>query len=169
MVFLDKSCEEHVAYLSSALYKFQKEVFPKKETNVDVQMFIDYHFSIYLAVSNNNEFVGFTSFNYNGYFGIKSPTIGNTYLFIEKSHRRSNAMHLMSIQSGKVCEQAGLPLEHYIVDGGGSEKFVGRLNGKKIYTTYEFDASEVLRETQRIETIVKIKGNKDVRKQSTIN
>jgi hypothetical protein len=68
-------------------------------------------------------------------------------------------MHLISIQAGKICSDLGLPLEHYIVDGSASEKFVGRLNGTKVYTVYEFELPEVLRETQRLLGKVNIKGS----------
>lgn len=162
LVLMDKHSIEHVAYLSKALNKFQKEVYPNETTVVDVQMFIDYHFSIYLIVSDDDKFAGFTSFNYNPYYGLRQATIGNTFLFIEKEYRRTRAMHLISIQAGKVCQDTGLPLEHYIVDGSASEKFVGRLNGKKVYTTYEFELSEVLRETQRLSDKVTLKENEDV-------
>jgi len=143
-------------YLLTALIKFQKEVFGKNKS-IELESFITGHYAIYLIVDDKGGYVGFSSFNVNRYFSLREPTVGNTYLFIEKSHRRSKAMHLISIQAGKLCEQLGYPLEHYIVDGSGSEKFVNRLDGKKVYTVYEFELDEVKRETNRLMSKVNIK------------
>jgi len=160
LILLNKDSNEEVDYLLSALVKFQKEVYPNSMTIVDVDSFINCHYAIYLVIDDTEEYVGFTSFVVNNYYSLREPTVGNAFLFIEKSHRRSRAMHLVSIQAGKICLELGYPLEHYIADGSGSEKFVGRLNGKKIYTTYEFELDEVKRETDRLISKVSIKDNK---------
>lgn len=153
----DKDSHKDYGYLSSALVKFQDEVY-KENTVIDIDYFVDSHYAIYLIENNDGDYVGFSSFTINSYFTLRSPTIGNTFIFIEKEYRnRSKAMHLISIQAGMICRDTGYPLEHYIVDGSGSEKFVGRLNGKKIYTTYEFSQDEVSRETSRLISKVKIK------------
>ena len=156
LILLNKDNPTHIAYLKSALLGFQEEVFASS-TEIDYNSFVNHHYAIYLIVSNNNELVGFSSFIINTYYGMRQSTVGNTYLFIEKEHRRSKAMHLISIQAGEICKELGFPLEHYIADGGGSEKFVGRLNGKKVYTTYEFGLNEVERETNRLKTKIKLK------------
>ena len=161
MVLVGKSwkIDDQVKYLESALTKFQKEVYPNESTSVDVDLFIDYHHLIYLVEDDEGEFCGFTAFSYNNYYGMKSPTVGNTFMFVEKSHRRTHAMHLMSIQSGRVCEDMDIPLEHYIVDGSASENFVGRLNATKLYTTYEIETAEVVGEANRLSAKINLKGN----------
>lgn len=156
LILLNKEHKDEVSYLYSALLKFQKEVYGSK-VPIDVNVFISSHFAIYLVVDNNDEFCGFTSFIYNDYFTMREPTVGNSYLYIEKEARRTKAMHLISIQAGKVASQLGLSLEHYIANESASEKFIGRLDGKKVYTTYEFRLTEVIRETNRLMSKLNLK------------
>jgi len=153
---LSNTSVEDVIELKYLLSKFQEEVYGCT-TTIDALRFIEGHYAIYFVVNELGFIVGFSSFVYNDYYSLREATIGNDYIFIEKEYRRSKAMHLISIQAGKLCLDTGCPLEHYIVKDSGSEKFVGRLNGKKLYTTYEFDLAEVKRETDRLLTKVKIK------------
>lgn len=155
LILLEEDNLEQYEELVRLLKEFQEEVYGSN-TEIDIDTFIKHHYAIYLAVKRD-KVVGFTSFVYNGYYGLREATIGNDYIYIEPNSRRSKAMHLFSIQAGKVCENLGLPLEHYIVAGSGSEKFVGRLEGKKLYSAYIYNPNEVSREYHRLRTKVRLK------------
>jgi len=157
LLLLNKQSVIHRGQLLDFLTAFQKEVY-SSNTVVDLDCFIDNHYAIYLIVADDKKIVGFSAFVINHYYSLREPTVGNTYLYIDKEYRRSKAMHLVSIQAGHIALELGYPLEHYIADGSGSEKFVGRLNGKKVYTTYEFELSEVERETNRLKDKVNIRN-----------
>jgi len=153
LTLLDKDSLEHTIYLSDMLVKFQEEVFGS-DTEIDIDTFIKYHFAIYLAIIDG-ECIGFTSFVINSYYGLREPTIGNDYIYIVKGHRRSRAMHLFSLQSGKVCIENNLPLEHYIASES-SDRLSKRLSGKKIFTAYIYEVEEVERVFNKLKTKVRI-------------
>ena len=154
----DKNSISDKLELLSLLRAFRTEVYDS-DTEVDVDTFIDSHYAIYLIVEDSvmDNCVGFTSFIYNSYFGLREPTVGNSFMYIIPEFRRSNAMHLISLQSGAIVKELNIPLEHCIVDGSGSEKFVGRLKGKKLYTVYTYDVDIVIKEFERLKTKIKIK------------
>jgi hypothetical protein len=156
LIILDKDNKDEVYYLDTALHKFQEEVYNSK-VDIDVGFFINNHYAIYLVVADDGSYVGFSAFIVNYYFTLREPTIGNSYLYVERGYRKTVAMHLISIQAGRLCKMFGFPLEQYMADGSASEKFVGRMNGKKVYTTYEFGLDEVNKEALRLESKLSLK------------
>lgn len=142
--------------LEKLLKLFQKDVY-KEYREFDLQNFIDRHYNlIYMILNDDCECVGFTSFVYNGYYGLREPTLGNDFMYILKDYRRTKAMHLISIQAGILCQDYNVPLEHYYASDD-SSKFIGRMKGNRIYSTYIFPIEEVSRETERLKTKVRIK------------
>lgn len=141
--------------LLGLLSKFREEVYGS-DTEINLDDFEDYHYAIYLVLSDENDIVGFSSFVINSYYGLRESTVGNDYMYILPEYRRSKAMHLISIQSGRICSDLGLPLEHYIASES-SDRLSKRLAGKKIYCTYIYELSEVKRELERLEKKVRIK------------
>lgn len=154
LVLLDKGFPEECIALEEMLYLFQKEVYGSS-TKVDLEMFVKHHLAIYL-IMYEDQVVGFSSFVYNPYYGLREPTIGNDYIYILPEFRRSNAMHMISIQAGQICVDHNLSLEHYIASDE-SELLSKRLSGDKIFTTYIYSIDEVTREYNRLKTKVKIK------------
>lgn len=149
--------EEKYRYeLLKLLKLFQKDVY-NSDTKIDEQQFIDHHQQlIYMVLNDEGQAVGFTSFTYNTYFGLRSPTLGNDFIYIMKEYRRTKAMHLISIQAGILCQDYNVPLEHYYASDD-SSKFIGRMKGNRMYSTYIFSIEEVSRETRRLKTKVRIK------------
>jgi len=148
--------DTHFPHLENLLKKFQEEVY-KTDTNIDTDSFVEgHHGYIYMVLNEDGTPVGFSSFTYNPYYGLREATLGNDYIYIEKEYRRSKAMHLISIQAGILCQDNNVPLEHYVASDD-SERFNGRLSGRKLYSVYEYDLKEVSRETERLKTKVRIK------------
>lgn len=146
----------HYAALERLLKMFQKDVY-KINTKINMQEFIDYHYGyIYMVMNDENIAVGFTSFVYNSYYGLREATLGNDYMYIEKEYRRTRAIHLICIQAGTLCQNNDIPLENYYASDD-SSRFIGRMNGNKIFSTYIFPVEEVSRETERLKTKVRIK------------
>jgi hypothetical protein len=139
--------------LSDLLVELSDELFGYG--SVDLEKFIVSHSHIYLAIIRG-EVVGFTSFLINDYFGLRPSTIGNTYLYVKPQHRRSKALHLMSIQAGLVARDLDMPLEHYVASKE-SKLLTKRLNGKEVYTTYEYSVDECMRVIDGLKKKVRIK------------
>jgi len=145
--------DKHLYDLYKLLVEFSYEVFG--DGTVDVDSFVKYHTHIYLAIIRE-EVVGFTSFNVNRYFGMRKPTVGNTYLYVKPQHRRSKALHLMSIQAGLVARDLDMPLEHYVASKE-SKLLTQRLKGKEVYTAYEYSVEECMRVMNGLKKKVRIK------------
>lgn len=139
--------------LEELLIDFSIEVYG--DGTVDIDSFVDNHFAIYLAI-DNEVVVGFTSYFVNEYFGLREPTIANSYLYISPEYRNTKLMYLFAMQSANVCIENEYPLEHYYASDG-SLKLSRKLKGKKMYETYIYDLEEVSREYNRLKKIVKIK------------
>lgn len=138
--------------LHNMLIAFSEEVF--ECGTVDINDFIDSHSHIYLAIIRG-EVVGFTSFYTNTYFGLRPTTVGNTYVYVKPEHRRSKALHLMSIQSGLVARDLNMPLEHYVASDA-SRRLTSRLKGKELYTTFIYELDEVNRVVDGLTRKVKV-------------
>lgn len=151
---LEKDFPEECIALEEMLYLFQKEVYDS-DTKVDLKQFVEHHFAIYL-IMDGGSVVGFSSFVWNSYFGLREPTIGNDYIYILPSHRRSNAMHMISIQAGQICVDNGLSLQHFYASES-SDRLSKKLSGKKLFTVFEYGIDEVTREYERLKTKIKIK------------
>lgn len=159
LVLYDDSKHRDSLYI--LLKEFSREVFnQEKEYPIEIQSFIDSHrVGLYMVIVGTVS-VGFTSFTRNTYYGLRSPTIANDYLFIKKRYRRSRAMHLMSIQSGKVAIDNGCNLEHYYAADSGSVPFIGRMKGELIYNAYEYPLEVVSQEIDKLQNKVRIKNEK---------
>lgn len=142
--------------LARFLRKFQEEVY-KSDTEFDIDEFIEgHHGYIYIVLGESGVPVGFTSYCYNSYYGLREATLGNDFIYIEPSYRKSRAMQLICIQTGVLCQNNNIPLENYYASDD-SEKFIGRMRGERIFSTYIFPVEEVSRETERLKTKVRIK------------
>lgn len=142
--------------LKRLLEEFQKEVYGiSTEFNI-IEFVNGHHGFIYLVMSAEGTPVGFTSFVYNSYYGLREATLGNDYIYIMKAYRRTRAMHLISIQAGVLCQNNNIPLEHYYASDE-SSRFMGRMKGERIFSTYIFPIEEVSKETERLQTKVRIK------------
>lgn len=148
--------ELHLYDLEKLLGEFQIEVY-NETRRFNVMEFVEGHYGyIYMVLNEKGSPVGFTSFCYNGYYGLREATLGNDYIYIEKEYRRTRAMHLICIQAGTLCQNNNIPLENYYASDA-SARFVGRMKGNKIFSTYIFPIEEVSRETERLKTKVRIK------------
>ena len=145
--------DEYRQDLHYLLLEASKELFGYR--TVDLQSFLDYHWAIYLAVVNG-KVIGFTSFVLNPYFGLRPMTLGNDYIYILPEYRLSKAMYMLSIQAGKVCVEADLPMEHYYCSEE-SKKISRKLNGTKLYEAYVYDVSEINRVYKNLTKKIKIK------------
>lgn len=141
MMTLVKYTEEYKDDLQELLLNVSKELFGQNQADVDE--FVEHHWAIYL-VKDEDKVVGFTSFVINTYFGLRRHTLGNDYIYVLPSHRNSKAMYLLSIQSGFVCKEANLPLEHYY-SSEQSENMSKKLTGVKMYTAYLYEIKEIER------------------------
>lgn len=141
MMTLVEYSEEYRDDLQELLLNVSKELFGQNQADVD--KFVEHHWAIYL-VKDEGKVIGFTSFIINTYFGLRPYTLGNDYLYVLPTHRNSKAMYLLSIQSGFVCKEANLPLEHYY-SSEQSENISKKLTGVKMYTAYLYEIKEIER------------------------
>lgn len=147
---------DHEPYLWRFLSRFQEEVYDST-THFSIKDFVEgHHGYIYMVLNEDDIPVGFTSFCYNSYYGLRQATLGNDFMYIEPEYRRTKAMHLISIQAGVLCQNNNIPLEHYYASDD-SSKFIGRMKGDRIFSTYIFPMEEISRETERLKTKVRIK------------
>ena len=144
---------EHEEDLNQLLLAFSAEVWG--ESQADVDAFVNGHWAIYLATLNG-EVIGFSSYFINHYFGLRASTLGNTYIYVKPEHRSSRAMYLFSLQSGKIAVENGLNLEHYY-SSSKAFKLSHKLNGHKVYETWEYDVGEVEKTFNKLKNKVRIK------------
>lgn len=140
---------KHLEDLYRLLGLFSEEVYGSKKVNL--HRFIDGHYAIYLMYDGFNV-IGFSSFCYNDYYGLREPTIGNDYVYILSKYRCSKAFYLFSLQAGAVIEDNSLNLEHYFASED-SNRCIDRIKGEKVYTVYEYQRSDVLSEYYRIKEV----------------
>jgi hypothetical protein len=140
--------------LDALLIGFSKEVFDCGTADTD--SFVRNHWCIYLAIDDEDRVLGFSSFSINTYFGLRSPTLGNTYIYVDTKHRASRIMYLFSIQAGQICVEKNLPLEHYY-SSESSLKLSRKLKGKKIYEAYVYEVGDVEETFNKLIKKVRIK------------
>lgn len=140
--------------LGVLLRDFANSVWDNNE-NIDIELFIENHWAIYLALKDN-EVVGFSSYCFNHYFGLSQATIGNNYLYIKPEYRGSKAMYLFSLQSARISISNNLPIEHYYTSED-SLKLSKKLKGKKMYESYVYEVKEVKRMFRHLNKKVRIK------------
>lgn len=141
--------------LNRLLLSFSREVFNEETANID--QFVDYHWCIYLALKDG-EVVGFTSFIYNTYYGMRTPTVGNDYAYIVPHHRGSKTMYLFSLQAGKVSLQYDLPLEVYYASDD-SRRLGKQIQGDLMYEAIIYPTSEISRKFKALTTKIEIKND----------
>lgn len=152
VIYTDKYKED----LSKMLHAMSKELFGTGTANTD--NFVKTHWCIYLALCED-KVIGFASFHYNTYFGFRDPTVGLTYMYIDPAHRNSRASYLLNIQSGVLCLDNNLSLEHYYASEQ-SKRMSKRIKGKCIYETYIYEVPEVKEAFSKLISKVNIKDNK---------
>ena len=110
---------------------------------VNIEAFVKRHWAIYL-VAVDNKIVGFSSWAMNDYFGLRLPTMGNTYLYITPEYRNSRAAYLLAgAQFCKVSEATNMPIEAYIASDKSRLLLNNRVKGKFLYDVYEYSPEEV--------------------------
>ena len=152
-VHLELFTDKHTDALDVLLRNFSLEVFGTG--TADVRSFVQAHWCIYLAMIGE-QVVGFASFSYNAYFGMRPPTIGYTYLYVLPEFRRSRATYMLAIQSGKLCSENNLALENYYASEE-SLRIGDKMKGTKLYECYIYEADEVKKKFNRLTKTVKIK------------
>lgn len=148
--------EGYRSSLKELLKKFQKEVYGiEKDFNI-IEFEEGHNGYIYMVLNEMGKAVGFSSFCYNSYYGLREGTLGNDYIYIEPEYRNTKAMYLICIQAGTLCQNNNIPLENYYASDD-SSRFIGRMKGERIFSTYIFPVEEVSKETERLKTKVRIK------------
>lgn len=125
--------------LEEMLKAFSQEIFGYGTADIDA--FEKYHWGIYLA-KKGDEVIGFSSFIYNTYYGLRPPTIGQTYLYVRPEYRRGRASYLLSKQAGYISVDSGLPLESYYASED-SKRIGNRMQGIFMYEAYIYEPEEV--------------------------
>ncbi len=154
LILLKPENQEHRLALEEMLLEFSNEVYHHNQSDVD--QFISYHYAIYLAIDSDGEIAGFSSFTVNGYYGLRSKTIGNDYVYLRPHIRGTKAIYLFMLQAAKVVEELQLPIEHYIATDD-SAKMMPRLNDAPIYSVYLTEVDQALEAASKLERIVRIK------------
>lgn len=151
----------HRMELLKMLNEFSAEVYGVKPHYINIKHFENAHETgIYILENEDGEIVGFTSFIYNCYYGMREATIGNDFVYVRPEFRRTRAMHIASIQAGEVAKHFGRPMEHYFVAGSGSEKFKSRMEGNLIYNAVEYSLDTVVEELDYLKSKINTKESK---------
>lgn len=117
--------------LEELLKAMSSELFEEGTVNIDE--FVNNHWVIYLALKGE-EVIGLSSFFYNTYYGLRTPTVCNTYLYVKPEYRRGRATYLLSIQAGYVSIDTNLPLETYYASNE------SRVLAKRMEGTHQYDS-----------------------------
>lgn len=125
--------------LTEILKELSLELYGLGEVNIDE--FVNNHWVIYLAMKDD-EVIGLSSFYYNTYFGLRAPTVGNTYLYVKPEYRRGRATYLLSIQAAFVSADTGLPLETYYASDS-SRVMSKRMQGTHLYDVWVYEPDEM--------------------------
>jgi hypothetical protein len=131
--------EKYREELRTLLLDFSQELF--EEGTVDLDAFIKGHWAIYLSIKDDRV-TGLCSFMINDYFGLRKPTIGFTYLFVEKPYRRTRALHLLNLQALYVALELDLPLEYYCAAEASERIAKNKVNGKELYVARSINREE---------------------------
>lgn len=127
--------------LGDLLKALSKELYGTGFCNL--KAFVDRHWAIYLAVVDN-KLVGFSSFIFNDWFGLRLPTIGNSYLYVTPEYRSGRAMYLLAKQMVLVSQDTNLPIEAYYASGMSRKMGKNRLEGKFLYDVYEYSPEDMI-------------------------
>jgi len=143
---------EYKSQLEELLIAFSKEIYGEGTVNLDD--FIDYHWAIYLAVDSNNLVIGFSSYMFNDWFGLRKQTIGNTYVYIRPKYRGGNIVAMFIAQSIKISRESNCELENYYASEN-TKSIANKLvkNGKEIYSTYIYSVSDCIEAENKINKI----------------
>ena len=139
MIQVIQYSDEYAEDLEEMLKDFSKEIFGYGTANLD--NFLAHHWAIYLA-KKDDEVIGFSSFIYNTYYGLRPPTVGQTYLYVRPEHRRGRASYLLSKQAGYISVTYDLPLENYYASEA-SKRIGNRMQGTFMYEAYIYEPEEV--------------------------
>lgn len=131
--------DSYKSQLEELLKDFSKEIFGYGTANID--SFVNHHWVIYLA-TKGDEVIGFSSFIYNTYYGLRPPTVGQTYLYVRPEYRRGRASYLLSKQAGYISVDSNLPLENYYASDD-SRRIGNRMQGTLIYEAFIYEPEEV--------------------------
>lgn len=133
--------EQYKQQLESILKDMSVELFGKGTANIDE--FVNNHWVIYLALEDD-EVIGLSSYFYNTYYGLRPPTVGNTYLYVKPEYRRGRASYLLSIQSAYVSVDMDLPLETYYASDASRSIGKKRMpDGKHLCDVWEYTPEEL--------------------------
>lgn len=133
---------KYAADLEEMLVDFSQEVYGAGTADIDT--FVNNHWFIYLAM-RSDEVIGFSSYIYNTYFGLRPPTLGNSYLYVKPPYRKGRAAYLLTKQTGYVCMDANLPLELYYASKESrliGERTLG-LEGSELYSVHEYPLDHI--------------------------
>lgn len=148
--------EEYRYNLESLMIDCSTELFGSGTADVD--SFVDRHQYIYLAVFGD-DIVGFSSFLINDYFGMREPTLGNTYIYVKPKFRNTRAMYLFSIQTAILSKELEIDIEHYYENEVSSELgYKWFCDGKKLYTVFLYNSDEVTQVGKRLAEKLNIRG-----------
>jgi hypothetical protein len=134
--------DKYVDGLEELLLAFSKEIYGAG--TVDLNRFVEDHWFIYLAM-DGEKVVGFSSYIYNTYFGLRPPTIGNSYVYVTPQYRGGRAAYLLSKQTGYVSIDTGLPLELYLASNESrrvAEHLIGT-KGNEVYTAHIYELDHI--------------------------
>jgi hypothetical protein len=142
-------------------YKEQLEVLLKEMSaelygttgTVNIDHFVNNHWAIYLAIEDG-AVVGFTSFIVNTYFGLRPPTVGNTYLYVIPKKRNGRAMYHLSVQFCFVAEETNLPIETYVASEA-SRRALTRIEGRFLYDVYEYQPEDIAQGYSKLKKHIK--------------
>jgi len=127
--------------LAELLQEMSKELYGTGMCDVD--SFVRNHWVVYLDMINKKP-VGLSSWSQNTYFGLRTPTVGNTYLFVVPEYRNSRASYILTASLFcKVSDETQLPIETYIASEHTNRVLHNRLEGKHLYDVYEYSPEQV--------------------------
>ena len=137
-----------LAYLMQMM---RDEIFGSKET-IDVDSFITSHDYIYLLVIKE-KVVGFSSYAITNNFGISEKKLINSFLFIEKEYRKTKALTLFIMQTGKIIETLGINVQ-FPTNSNELVGIFGKLNTKIVYNVGEYSVSDYHIEKKKLSKLL---------------
>ena len=141
--------DKYVHHLEQMLKEMSQELFGEGIANVEA--FVSHHWAIYLVLSTDGVPIGFSSYLMNDYYGLRSPTMGNSYLYVKPLFRNGKAPYLLTKQFCKVAEHTQMNMETYFASAE-SKKISNRVEGSFLYEAYEYTPEEVQKGCKRIKT-----------------
>lgn len=133
--------DKYRLHLAALLQEMSRELYGTGM--VDVDNFVKNHWVVYLLMIDNKP-VGLSSWTMNHYFGLRNPTIGNTYLFVIPEYRNSKSSYILTASLFcKVSAETNMPIETYIASEHTNKVLHNRLDGKFLYDVYEYSPEQV--------------------------